>query len=198
MAREGRVGLGLGDRLVLVLAWIATCGLVYVLGFYVGKGTQERRLGLEERIVRLPVTSPPPPEGQRPKNEDHFNFYEQLMPEHPVGERDAARPAAPVSVAEAPRPPAAHSPPPTPEPGVTAHTLLTPKVAERDLDSVERLDANVVAIRGRLAHHRDALVRGEHRLLGEVHADADDDLIEEARGPSHDVDVSVCASGVCA
>jgi len=110
MAREGRVGLGLGDRLVLLLAWIATCGLVYVLGFYVGKGTQERRLGLEERVVRLPVTSPPPPEGQRPKSEDHFNFYEQLMPEHPVGERDAARPAAPVSVAEAPRPPAAQKP----------------------------------------------------------------------------------------
>src|SRR5438128_11157853 len=110
MANERRSGFGFWDRLILFTAWVVTCGLVYLLGFYVGKGTQERRLGLEERIVRLPVTSPPPPEGQRPKNEDHFNFYEQLMPEHPVGERDAAKPATPVAVAEARRPPAPQKP----------------------------------------------------------------------------------------
>ena len=83
MAREARTGLGFADRLVLLMAWIATCGLVYLLGFYVGKGTQEHRLGVEEQIVRLPVTSRPPPEGQRAKTENEFGFYEKLMGDHP-------------------------------------------------------------------------------------------------------------------
>src|SRR5439155_794750 len=60
MARDGRGGLGLGDRLILLLAWITTCGLVYLLGFYVGKGTQARSLRVEQQVVRLPVTSAPP------------------------------------------------------------------------------------------------------------------------------------------
>src|SRR5262244_2210017 len=79
MGKEARSGLGLADRLVLLVAWIATCGLVYLLGFYVGKGMQEKRLGLEERIVRLPVTSAPPPEGRREKSGAEFGFYDKLM-----------------------------------------------------------------------------------------------------------------------
>src|SRR5581483_8732965 len=63
MAKDGRVGLRLWDRLVLLVAWLVTCGLVYLLGFYVGKGTQERRPVIDSRLVRLPVTSTPPPEG---------------------------------------------------------------------------------------------------------------------------------------
>src|SRR5438128_2737234 len=66
MARDGRGGLGLGDRLILLLAWITTCGLVYLLGFYVGKGTQARSLRVEQQVVRLPVTSAPPPAGRLP------------------------------------------------------------------------------------------------------------------------------------
>jgi len=107
MAREGRTGLGFADRLVLLMAWIATCGLVYLLGFYVGKGTQEHRLGVEEQIVRLPVTSRPPPEGQRAKTENEFGFYEKLMGDHPGGEaapRSAAEERAPVPPAPAPAP----------------------------------------------------------------------------------------------
>jgi hypothetical protein len=30
-------GLRFWDRLVLFVAWTVTCGLVYLLGFYVGK-----------------------------------------------------------------------------------------------------------------------------------------------------------------
>src|SRR5204863_286400 len=86
MARDGRGGLGLGDRLILLLAWITTCGLVYLLGFYVGKGTQARSLRVEQQVVRLPVTSAPPPEGQRPKTEPEFGFYDKLM-----GEQGAER-----------------------------------------------------------------------------------------------------------
>ena len=78
MAKPGRVGLGLWDRLVLLLAWGVTCGLVYLLGFYVGKGMQERPLGPEDRLVRLPVTSTPPPEGQRPKADSELTFYDTL------------------------------------------------------------------------------------------------------------------------
>src|SRR5689334_8729698 len=107
MAREARTGLGFADRLVLLMAWIATCGLVYLLGFYVGKGTQEHRLGVEEQIVRLPVTSRPPPEGQRAKTENEFGFYEKLMGDHPGGDA-APRPAAEE---RAPALPAAASPP---------------------------------------------------------------------------------------
>jgi len=88
MAKERRTGLGLLDRLILFVAWVATCGLVYVLGLYVGKGMQERRLGLEERVVRLPVTSAPPPEGQHPKTDNDLTFYDTLVP----GER-GGRPA---------------------------------------------------------------------------------------------------------
>ena len=102
MAREARTGLGFADRLVLLMAWIGTCGLVYVLGFYVGKGTQEHRLGVEEQVVRLPVTSRPPPEGQRAKTETEFGFYEKLMGDHPG---DAApRPGAEARAPAVPAP----------------------------------------------------------------------------------------------
>jgi hypothetical protein len=74
-----RVGLRFLDRLILLVAWLVTCGLVYGLGFYTGKGTQERRLGMEERVVRLPVTSDVPAEGQRPKAATEFTFYETLV-----------------------------------------------------------------------------------------------------------------------
>src|SRR5262249_43462811 len=50
-----RAGLRFLDRLILFVAWGVTCGLVYGLGFYTGKGTQERRLGMGERVVRLVV-----------------------------------------------------------------------------------------------------------------------------------------------
>jgi septal ring-binding cell division protein DamX len=90
MARGPRPGLGLIDRLVLLAAWLVTCGLVYVLGYYVGRGAPDRQAANEERTVRLPVTSTPPSEGQRPKEAKEFpTFYQAL----PAGERpiDVAR-----------------------------------------------------------------------------------------------------------
>src|SRR5207244_838599 len=109
MARDGRGGLGLGDRLILLLAWITTCGLVYLLGFYVGKGTQARSLRVEQQVVRLPVTSAPPPEGQRPKTAPEFGFYDKLMgeqgaerlPDKVHGEAKPAPAAAPALAREA-------------------------------------------------------------------------------------------------
>ena len=122
MARDGRGRLGLGDRLILLVAWVTTCGLVYLLGFYVGKGTQAHSLRLEQQVVRLPVTSAPPPEGQRPKTAPEFGFYDKLMGEQ-GGERlpdkvhEEAKPApAPAASSASPRSasaaPASLAPPP--------------------------------------------------------------------------------------
>jgi cell division protein FtsN len=111
MAKERRPGLGLLDRVVLLLAWITTCALVYLLGFYVGRGATDRRFGLEDRLVRLPVTSKPPPEGQRTPAGSEFTFYDTLA----AGDRGGARTVgAPPS--EAPAPPAARPPAPAPRP----------------------------------------------------------------------------------
>jgi hypothetical protein len=117
-----RPGLRFLDRLILFVAWIVTCGLVYGLGFYTGKGTQERRLGMEERVVRLPVTSPVPPEGQRPKASNEFSFYETLATQRGA---DGGRPRdlprqEPVAAAPAPAPaPSAAAGEPLPHPATS-------------------------------------------------------------------------------
>ena len=131
MAKPGRVGLGLWDRLVLLLAWGVTCGLVYLLGFYVGKGTQARSLRVEQQVVRLPVTSAPPPEGQRPKTEPEFGFYDKLM-----GEQGAER--APDKVHEETKPVAPAAPVP-PRLAVTAAPALASKHRANQLSTCLRL-----------------------------------------------------------
>src|SRR5437867_3915713 len=145
MAKEGRSGLGLGDRLILLIAWVATCAVVYVLGFYVGKGMQGRPLGVEERIVRLPVTSAPPPEGKRPKSEEQFRFYDELMGDRAGGASRAgapvpadARPAVTPAV-EAPRvpAPAASAPPIAPLPGGWT-VLANPTRSREEADGLLR------------------------------------------------------------
>ena len=102
MARPARTGLRLWDRLVLLVAWAVTCGVVYALGFYTGRGSQERQLGREERVVRLPVTSKPPAEGQRPKEPSDLTFYEKLL----SGSGDGAPAPKPPAAAALPGPPA--------------------------------------------------------------------------------------------
>jgi len=103
MPKEARPTLRFVDRLVLVVAWLVTCGLVYVLGFYLGRGTQDHQVAFEERAVRLPVTSTPPPEGQHPKEAKEFpSFYETLpggTPPKPDTQRQAAVTTTSTSVA---------------------------------------------------------------------------------------------------
>jgi cell division septation protein DedD len=148
MARQGRVGLGLWDRLVLLVAWVVTCGLVYVLGFYVGKGTQEHRLGLEERVVRLPVTSRPPAEGQRPPAESELTFYETLgAGQHEEGahEREAPRPTLPPPAPRAVEP-AAPRATASPSPGpVAAVPAATPPATLPPPRATTTPSANAVA-----------------------------------------------------
>ncbi len=136
-AAPARVGLRFLDRLILFTAWLVTCGLVYGLGFYTGKGTQERRLGMEERVVRLPVTSEVPAEGQRPKAATEFTFYETLVTGDRAG-RDGGHvpkpaPAASGPTAAAPTPPVhgtvpprAATPPPTLPPPARPATGAAP------------------------------------------------------------------------
>ena len=58
MAME-RGSLGLGQRVLLLAAWLVSCGFVYVLGFYVGKGMH----GAPQITPRvsLPVEAAVPP-----------------------------------------------------------------------------------------------------------------------------------------
>jgi len=148
-------GLRIWDRLILFLAWTVTCGLVYLLGFYVGKGVQAQRVDTEERIVKLPISNPPPPPaGQRPKSD--LTFYDTLAksgdrpaqptpepappPKAPTGTLPP-RAAAPSTIAPAPvptttvpaprptttvPPPRAAAPPPTMPPRPAAATLPPP------------------------------------------------------------------------
>jgi septal ring-binding cell division protein DamX len=102
MAKTPRATLRFVDQLVLLVAWLVTCGLVYVLGYYVGKATPERQAAIEGREVRLPITAAPPAEGTRAKESNEFpSFYQAL----PGGTRpiDVARgaPVTPPQVAAA-------------------------------------------------------------------------------------------------
>jgi septal ring-binding cell division protein DamX len=125
MAAKGpRPTLRLIDRLVLLVAWMVTSGIVYVLGYYVGKGSPGRQAAVEERSVRLPVTSAPPAEGQRPKEAKEFpSFYQSL----PAGERpiDVAR-GTPVTA-----PPPGTAPAAAPTTIVRTTTLPATTVAPR-------------------------------------------------------------------
>src|SRR5262245_44613979 len=134
MARQARAGLGLWDRLVLLVAWAVTCGLVYLLGFYVGRGTQEHRFGVEERTVRLPVTGAPPPAGQRAAVDNDLTFYDTLVSGHRTEERAEPAPASPPAAAPAAKPSAPAKPSALPQaaspvPAVAAAPATTPAPA---------------------------------------------------------------------
>src|SRR5215470_7985648 len=78
MEQTARVGLGMIDRLVIVGVWLVSCAAVYGLGFYTGSHTQDRLRSDEDRIVRLPVTTEPPPVGERAKAADDLTFWTML------------------------------------------------------------------------------------------------------------------------
>ena len=102
MGENPRPGLRLGERLILVGVWLMSCAVVYGIGFYTGNRIQERVPASEDRVVRLPVTAQPPPEGQRAKQGDEFTFYDSLVP--------GAHPDANDGKAKAPPAPDAKSP----------------------------------------------------------------------------------------
>jgi hypothetical protein len=95
MATE-RGSLGFGQRLVLLGAWLVSCGFVYVLGVYVGKGMYDR--GPIHPGVSLPVDAAvppaPPADAQAP-----LTFYDVLGTQQ--GAPAAARPTPPDAPAAA-------------------------------------------------------------------------------------------------
>jgi cell division septation protein DedD len=146
MAKQARPGLSFLDRLLLFAAWLVTCGLVYLFGFYVGKSTQPVTPRPVERVVRLPVTAPPPPPGQRPPDRTELTFYDALGGERaggtdmpPPGPTAKAGPPAkpdvpakidaPPSETAPPAPPATTARPPAPPPASQPSTAAPPRAA---------------------------------------------------------------------
>ena len=129
-------GLRIWDRLILFVAWTVTCGLVYLLGFYVGKGVQAQRVDTEERIVKLPISNPPPPPGPRPKSD--LTFYDKLAKSEDRPAQPMPEPAPPPKAPAGTLPPRAAAPstiPPAPMPTTTlpaprpSTTLPPPRAA---------------------------------------------------------------------
>jgi septal ring-binding cell division protein DamX len=140
--------MSLWDRLVLLVAWVLTCGLVYVLGVYVGKGTHERRLGIAERVVRLPVASTPPAEGQRPKGESELRFYETLMSDKEPDARAEAKATPPAPKPAAVVPGASAKPAPASPPAVAAAPAARP-VSTPPVDVPPRMARPEISAPGR-------------------------------------------------
>ncbi len=130
-------GLRFADKAVIAVAWVATCGLVYLFGFYLGKGMQEVRYGKEERVVRLPVESEVPPAGSGAPKTPSYEFYDNLAG-HQRGRGAEGAPMAPApgpavsgagpapSVTVPPAVPAPTQPqvPPRPAPGGPAESAV--------------------------------------------------------------------------
>ena len=146
MANTARQGLRFVDRLTLLVAWVATCGLVYLFGFYTGKGTQVRYLQQEERVVRLPVASAPPAAGQRPSQKSYPDFYERLLGERTGDEPPAGRAATPAGDGEPPRRADAPSRP-ADVPTIAERSLLdpVPAAAPKPADPTTAATASKVA-----------------------------------------------------
>lgn len=107
---EGRAGLRVWDRLVLLVAWTVTCGFVYLLGVSVGRGTQDLHARPEERVVRLPVNVPAPAAGAPTGVADEVTFYEKLVTadrthDRGVEPKGAPAPVVPDATAKAKTPP---------------------------------------------------------------------------------------------
>ena len=110
MAKRVRNGLSLFDRLVVFVAWMLSCGLVFLLGFYLGRGDRRDLGRLARRQVTFAVSPPPaePGDAAMPK-QPALTFYERL------GNEPATRP---------PKPPPARKPPSDPKPPAVPSTTL--------------------------------------------------------------------------
>lgn len=112
MAKRSDGGLGFFDRVILFTAWVTSCGLVFLLGYYVGKGEQRQRTTeLAQRVV-LPVEAPEAA-GTEPATSPTLTFYDQLGRDSGDG---TARPAAVptrVTTSTRPAPPSTRPAPPS-------------------------------------------------------------------------------------
>jgi len=58
MAREGAPGLSLGQLVTLTLGFLVASVLIFAFGWWVGYDVAQRRLALEQQVVRLPAALP--------------------------------------------------------------------------------------------------------------------------------------------
>lgn len=75
MAKTRPDGLGFFDRLVILVAWLASCGVVFIIGYYVGKDAVPPSVGITPGGIQVPVAGVP----MGPDSDgDAGTFYESL------------------------------------------------------------------------------------------------------------------------
>jgi cell division septation protein DedD len=87
--QRGKFEISGAGILLLAVATLATSGLVFLLGVYVGKGIVEQRLAQNSRVVRLPV---PTPGATSKTDEVDVTFWDKLA----KGEAATPVPPAPT------------------------------------------------------------------------------------------------------
>jgi len=152
VAKRSDGGLGFLDRVILFAAWLASCGLVFLLGYYVGKGEQRQRATEVAQRVVLPV-EPQGTADTEPATGPTLTFYDQLGRESGSGREPGAggtppEPPRPVAAATPatvttstrpappttrPRPSSTVPAPPPPPPPVTTSTRPPPPPAAASL-----------------------------------------------------------------
>lgn len=75
MASTRSDGLGFLDRLVILVAWLASCGVVFVIGYYVGKDAVPPSAGITPGVIQVPVAGVPVPPDEPGAG---GTFYESL------------------------------------------------------------------------------------------------------------------------
>lgn len=90
-------GLGIGQLFVLIFGFLITSALIFVFGIWVGRDVAERRLAQEERVVRVPIPTPPPASEQAVGSGVDLGFYEKIKEKAMQRlERTAAAAASPT------------------------------------------------------------------------------------------------------
>jgi cell division protein FtsN len=115
----------MGQRVLLLAAWLVSCGFVYVLGVYLGKGLRGGSGEIGPRValpVEITEPSPPPAEAQAP-----LTFYD-VLGAHKGGPPAAATAptAQPSTLTEEKLPPSGASRVPTAELSPDASKVVGP------------------------------------------------------------------------
>jgi cell division septation protein DedD len=134
MRKVGSAGLGYGQVFVLIFGFLLASGLIFFLGFLVGKMRTEWQLAQEERVVRAPMPVPPTPKAA---TDVDLSFYQKLkekavqrLQETPVR---SAPPPAPLGLGVSPTHVSARgAEKPTPRPTPIARAMRPPASSPED------------------------------------------------------------------
>lgn len=126
MAATRSDGLGTLDRLVILVAWLASCGVVFVIGYYVGKDAVPPPTTLAPSAIEVPIVGVPVAPGPQAGT----SFYDSLGRQGTSGDGPPGTlaPMRPTTTA----PPVAPAPSPTttvaPAPPSTRPAVVPPAV----------------------------------------------------------------------